>query len=79
MTADFEDAVALAPAGVVTARTTSCHEITLVTDPDGDYILVEQPGLWRGAPVQLVAHRLAPCDFQFLTFPDVSRYTQLDA
>jgi hypothetical protein len=77
MTADFDAAVALAPAGVITALTPNCQEITLVTDPDGEYILVEQLGLWRGAPTRLVAHRLAPCDFQFLTYPDVTRYTRL--
>lgn len=77
MDADFDLAVTLAPAGVVTARTPKGERITLVTDPDGEYILVEQPGLWKGAEMDVVAYRLAPCDFQFLTHPDVTRYTRL--
>ena len=53
--------------------------VTLVTDPEGDYIIVEQPGLWLGADPEIVAYRLAPADWAFLTHPDVTRFARLDA
>jgi hypothetical protein len=50
-----------AEACVVSAVTSNGDPITLASDPDGDYFVVEQLQFLTG-PVRFIAHRIGPGD-----------------
>ena len=58
---------------IVEAVTTRGVPLTLVTDPDGDFFLVEQLYFQGGVPL-IVAHKIGPGD---KLVPGVTRYAIL--
>ena len=61
-------------AGVVTAETPKGEIVTLVTDPDGNYIVTEHVR-FCGAVAHLVAYKLGPGD---VPKAEYTRFTRLD-